>query len=69
MAKWTGAAGKMDWTTIIMWIPAGPEVIRKLWSVMNAQHPYMIEKFKSQQKIAEAQLYIESVALILKQKV
>lgn len=52
-----------------MWIPAGPEVISKSWSVMKAQHPYMIENFKSQQKIAEAQLYTESVALILKQKV
>lgn len=63
MAKWAGAA------VLIMWIPARPEVMSKLWSVMNARHPYMIQKFKSQQKIAEAQLYIESGVLILKQKV
>lgn len=31
--------------------------------------PIFKQKFKSQQKIAEAQLYIESVVLILKQKV
>lgn len=53
---------------MIMWIPGRPEAMSKLWSVMNAQHLYMIQKFKSQQKIAEAQLYIESVILILKQK-
>lgn len=63
VAKWAGAA------VLIMWIPARPEAMSKLWSVMNAQHPYMIQKFKSQQKIAEAQLYIESGVLILKQKV
>lgn len=61
VAKGTGAA------VLIMWSPGRPEVMSKSWSVMNAQHPCMIQKFKSQQKIAEAQVYIASVVLILKQ--
>lgn len=45
VAKWTGAA------VLIMWIPDRSEVMSKSWSVMKAQHPYTIQKFKSQQKL------------------
>lgn len=63
VVKWMGGA------VLIVEIAARPEAMSKSWSAMNAEHPYIKQKFNSQQKIAEAQLYIESVVLILKQKV